>query len=104
MMDKLWKVTYEYSRAFTVRKKVEYFASERSARIFYKKVCGMQGFVSGAIKHLVDDNVGLLIRLVMEHPELDRAWKKLPAAVRTRILKKQQAAVIEILEEVVCRS
>lgn len=100
---KLWRVTYE--TGFMTKPFVRHFASESMAQRFYKKTWGMKYFQSASIFHLIEDNVRLIVTRVtsplMDRPDFQKVWKKLPKKEQQKILKNQQEAVRKVIMEIV---
>ncbi len=100
-MQKLWLVVYVVSRRFKAVEISHRFATEKQARRAYRKACGQSGLMSARIKHLVEDNVRQIIRRVTD--PLAKYLRLHSRKEKARILRAQEKAVREVLEEL-CRS
>lgn len=100
-MKKPWRVRYQ--TGFMRKPHVRFFSSEIQARRFYKKTWNMPYFQTASIFHLVDDSVRLIVCRVtaeiIELPQFQRIWKKLPSKTKKKIQKRQEIAIRNALQE-----
>jgi len=101
MMDKPWLVVYVISRRFRAVEISNRYATEKQARKAYQKACRQSGLMSVKIKHVIEDNIAPIIRRVTA--PLLKYVRFHSKRERARILKEQEKAVREVLEEL-CRS
>lgn len=98
---KLWYVEYEMETLKKPRRL--WFRTEAQARRVYKAATRKPGLISSSIRHVIEDNVTLIVALVTaqvsELPRFWKLWKKISSKEHAKILEAQKGIVRRILED-----